>query len=76
MTQQPRIPDPEKVKQTAAKLRDVCYMFDAQIMVLDELIAQVEAENRNNLLNVYRRNRGQRLLEEYKQKQAASKTSV
>ena len=69
MNNQPRIPDAETRAKSVARLRDVCYMFDAQNMLLDELIAQVEAENRNNLLNVYRRNRGQRLLEEYKQKQ-------
>lgn len=46
MNNQPRIPDAETRAKSVARLRDVCYMFDAQIMVLDELIAQVEAENR------------------------------
>ena len=63
MTQQPQPPDLEKVKQKAAKLREICTMFDAQITVLDELIAQVETENRNNPINVYRREKGKRLLE-------------
>jgi galactose-1-phosphate uridylyltransferase len=48
-------------------------MFDAQIMVLDELIAQVEAENRNNRINVYRREQGKRLLESLIQAQAKEK---
>ncbi len=55
MTQTPQLPDPKKVKQRAARMREICSMFDVQIMILDELIAQVEAENRNNPINVYRR---------------------
>jgi len=51
-------------------------MFDDQIMVLDELIAQVEAENRNNPLNVYRRNRGKRLLESLKQEKSQEKSKA
>jgi hypothetical protein len=31
-------------------------------MVLDELIAQVEAQNRQNPINVYRQKQGKRLL--------------
>ena len=73
MTQLPQIPDPEKVKQRAARMREICVMFDAQIMVLDELIAQVEAENRNNRINVYRREQGKRLLESLIQAQAKEK---
>ena len=63
MNKQPHLPDPEKVKQRVARMREICLMFDAQIMLLDELIAQVEAENRNNPINVYRREKGKRLLE-------------
>ena len=73
MTGQPQPPDLEKVKQTAAKLRDICTMFDAQIMILDELIAQVEAENRNNPFNVYRREKGKRLVESLMQEKAKEK---
>lgn len=73
MTQQPQPPDLEKVKQRAAKMRDICTMFDAQIMILDELIAQVEAENRNNPFNVYRREKGKRLLESLMQEKAKEK---
>ena len=63
MTEQPQPPSLEKVKQRAARMHEICLMFDYQIMVLDELIAQVEAENRNNPINVYRRKKGKRLLE-------------
>lgn len=73
MTQQPQLPDLEKVKQRAAKMREICLMFDAQIMILDELIAQVEAENRNNPFNVYRREKGKRLLESLMQEKAKEK---
>jgi hypothetical protein len=37
-------------------------MFDAKIMVLDELIARVESQNRQNSINIYRQKQGQRLL--------------
>lgn len=63
MTQQSQLPDLEKVGQRAARMQEICLMFDAQIMILDELIAQVEAENRNNPMNVYRREKGKRLLQ-------------
>ena len=70
MNQPLQFPDPEKVKQRAARMREICLMFDAQIMILDELIAQVEAENRNNLINVYRREKGKRLLENLMQQKS------
>ncbi len=73
MTNQPRIPDPETRARSVAKLRDICTMFDAQIMVLDELIAQAEAENRHNPINVYRREKGERLLKSLMQEKAKEK---
>lgn len=73
MTQPPHLPDPERVKQRVARMREICLMFDAQIMVLDELIAQVEAENRNNPINVYRREKGKRLLDSLMQEKAKEK---
>ncbi|MDZ4873544.1 MAG: hypothetical protein CLLPBCKN_002940 [Chroococcidiopsis cubana SAG 39.79] len=75
MNQSLKFPDLEKVKQRAARMREICLMFDAQIMLLDELIAQVEAENRNNPINVYRRGKGNILLEELLQKQIEEKDS-
>jgi hypothetical protein len=54
MTQQPALPDLEKVQQTVAKMREVCYQFDALNLALDELIAQIEADIRQSPLTVYR----------------------
>ena len=71
MNNQPHLPEPEKVKQRVARMREICLMFDAQIMLLDELIAQVEAENRNNPINVYRREKGKRLLESLMQEKSS-----
>lgn len=73
MNQPLQFPDPEKVKQRAARMREICLMFDAQIMILDELIAQVEAENRNNPINVYRREKGKRLLDNLMQQKSEEK---
>jgi alpha-D-ribose 1-methylphosphonate 5-triphosphate synthase subunit PhnL len=70
MTEQPQPPSLEKVKQRAARMQEICLMFDYQIMVLDELIAQVEAENRDNPINVYRREKGKRLLENLMQQKS------
>ncbi|MFB2892829.1 hypothetical protein ACE1CI_07785 [Aerosakkonemataceae cyanobacterium BLCC-F50] len=54
MTQQPPLPDPEKVKQTVARMREVCRQFDNVNLALDELIAQIEADIRNSPLTAYR----------------------
>ncbi|MDF0552690.1 hypothetical protein [Kamptonema sp. UHCC 0994] len=54
MTQQPQLPDPEKVKQTVAKMREVCRQFDSLNFALDELIALIEADIRNSPLTAYR----------------------
>jgi hypothetical protein len=54
MTQQPQLPDPEKVKQTVAKMREVCRQFDTLNFALDELIAMIEADIRNSPLTAYR----------------------
>ncbi|XWK87516.1 MAG: hypothetical protein U7127_25510 [Phormidium sp.] len=54
MTQQPPLPDPEKVKQTVARMHEVCRQFDNVNLALDELIAQIEADIRNSPLTAYR----------------------
>lgn len=52
MMKQPIQPqNSEKIKQTASQLREIVTRFDAQISILDELITQVEAENRDYLVN-------------------------
>ncbi|MBD3563137.1 hypothetical protein H6S82_30500, partial [Planktothrix sp. FACHB-1355] len=48
MTQEPPLPDPEKVKQTVTRMREVCRQFDNLNLALDELIAQIEADIRNS----------------------------
>jgi alpha-D-ribose 1-methylphosphonate 5-triphosphate synthase subunit PhnL len=62
MNNQPKIPDSVTRERSIAKMREISMMFDAQIMMLDELIAQVEAQNRQNSINVYRQKQGKRLL--------------
>ena len=57
-----QISDENSRERSIAKMREISIMFDAQIMVLDELIAKVEAENRHSSVNVYRRESGKRLL--------------
>ena len=67
MNEQKQIPDPEKVKQTVAKLRDSNRMLEAWTQTLDELIAMVEADIRNSPINVHRRENAKRLAESVKQ---------
>jgi hypothetical protein len=67
MTEQKQLPDPEKVKQTVAMLRDSNRMLEAWTQTLDELIAIVEADIRNSPINVYRRENAKRLAESVKQ---------
>ena len=57
-----QVPDKDSRERSIANMREISMMFDAQIMVLDELIAKVEAENRHNFVSVYRQERGKRLL--------------
>ena len=48
-------------ERSIAKMREISMMFDAQILVLDELIARVESQNSQNSVNTYRQERGKRL---------------
>lgn len=59
MTQQPALPNPEKVQQTVAKMRQVCHQFDALNLALDELITQIEADIRQSPLTAYRLRKAQ-----------------
>ncbi|MBW4618315.1 MAG: hypothetical protein KME17_02875 [Cyanosarcina radialis HA8281-LM2] len=54
MTQTPTLPDPEKVKQTVARMREVCRQFDSLNFALDELIAQIEVDIWHSSLTAYR----------------------
>ncbi|GBF82451.1 hypothetical protein [Aphanothece sacrum] len=62
MTQEAFIPDMEKIKATSAKFKELCQRMDAHILVLDDIIAQLEEENRRSPLYQYRLNRAKRLL--------------
>ena len=62
MTQQRQLPDLEKVKQTSAKIQEICKRADANILILDDIIAQLEADNRSSPVYQYRLKRAKRLL--------------
>lgn len=62
MTEKPQPPSLEKVKQTSAKVQEICKRADANILILDEIIAQLEEENRRSPLYQSRLRRAKRLL--------------
>lgn len=62
MTQQRQLPNLEKVKQTSAKIQEICKRADANILILDDIIAQLEADNRSSPIYQYRLKRAKRLL--------------
>lgn len=61
MNQHSQIPNLDVRERSSAKMREISMMFDAQILVLDELIARVESQNSQNSVNAYRQERGKRL---------------
>ena len=67
MTEQPKLPDPEKVKKTVAMLRESNHQLEAVALEIDELIAMVEADIRNSPINVHGRQRAKRLAESVNQ---------
>lgn len=62
MTEQRQPPDIEKVKQTSAKIREICKRADANILILDDLIAQLEENIRSSPVYQYRLKRAKQLL--------------
>ena len=62
MMSQPSLPSLERVQQRAIKVQAICRQADEEILILDKLIAQVEAENRASRLNVYPLNQAKPLL--------------
>jgi hypothetical protein len=62
MTEEPKLPDIEKVKQTSAKVKEICRRADAGILILDDLIAQLEENIRSSPLYRYRLNKAKELL--------------
>jgi hypothetical protein len=67
MNEQLQLPEPEKVKQTVAMMRESNQMLEAWTLTLDELIAMVEADIRNSPINIHRREKAKRLAESVKQ---------
>lgn len=47
MSQEPKIPNPEKIAETLKKARIACREMELVRLELDEAIALLEAENRN-----------------------------
>lgn len=64
MNNQPKIPDLETRRRSVEKLREVCRQFDALNLLLDEAIAQAEADIRNSSLTAYRLGKAKRVVEE------------
>lgn len=62
MTDKPHAPDIEKVKERSAKIQEICKRADANILILDDIIAQLEADNRSSPVYQYRLKRAKRLL--------------
>lgn len=62
MTEQRQLPDIEKVKQTSAKIREICKRADANILILDDIIAQLEESIRSSPVYQYRLKRAKQLV--------------
>lgn len=62
MTEQRQPPDIDKVKQTSAKIREICKRADANILILDDVIAQLEENIRSSPVYQYRLKRAKQLL--------------
>ena len=66
MSKEKKIPDAETRAKSVARLREVCLMFEALNMTLDEAISSVEASIRNHPHKLRRREQANRLFESYK----------
>lgn len=62
MTPEKFTPDIEQVKKTSLKFQELFKRMDAEIMILDDIIAQLEEQNRASPLYQYRLNKAKRLL--------------
>ncbi|MGB7412916.1 MAG: hypothetical protein WA902_01800 [Thermosynechococcaceae cyanobacterium] len=67
MTHQPRIPDAQTRARSVTKMREICAMFDEQIAVLDQLSAQIEAENQKHPFHLYWQKRKQQRIDDRQQ---------
>ena len=66
MNNDKKIPDAETRAKSVARLKEVCLMFDALNMTLDEAIASAERDLRNNPHNIRRREQASALFDAYK----------
>ncbi len=62
MTQEKFIPDIEQVKKTSIKFQELFKRMDAEILILDDIMAQLDEQNRSSPLYIYRLNKAKRLL--------------
>ena len=62
MTEKPQPPDIEKVKQRAAKVQEICKRADANILILDDIIAQLDENIRSSPVYQYRLKRAKQLV--------------
>ncbi len=62
MTPEKFTPDMEQIKKTSLKFQEICKRMDAQILILDDIIAQLDEQNKNSLLYQNRLNKAKRLL--------------
>lgn len=62
MSEPRQLPDLEKVKKTSAKIQEICKRADANILILDDMIAQLEQDNRSSPVYQYRLRRAKQLL--------------
>jgi hypothetical protein len=53
MSSQPIIPDTETRARSVARMREICAAFDEQIAILDQISAQIEAENQKQPFYIY-----------------------
>ena len=56
-------PSVEKVNQRAIRVRQLCQRADAEIVVLDDLIVQLQDQDRSSPLHHYRLNKAKLFLE-------------
>lgn len=62
MNAKQHIPDIKKIKERAEKIEKICKRADANILILDDLIAQLDENIRSSPLYQYRLKRTKRLL--------------
>lgn len=67
MSNERKIPDAETRTHSVNKLRELVKCLDRHITDLDELNAQLEADNQKSLLAAYLKRREQRLATSYKE---------